>query len=452
LEFQVFTTNFIFIIEKGKIIVITGCKDLEIVMNFVKTKICKRIILTFLISIMVFTFTNDVNAKNLVTLVYEDENQAHALQVGQIDVFTISIPQLGGRQRNIQVYLPPGYDSSEKAYPVFYLFDGVNLFNSPAEAAGDYLIDETLDSLFEQGALEGVIVVGIEHDVNYEWSEYMPWVNENMHDWVSRRNSEAAEGGEGFAFTDFIVQTLKPEIDARYRTLTDAENTAIGGFCRMGLIPVVAAIEYPDTFGHVMAMSPAVWMAEGGGRWLSNNNFINYINSNPVPENVNFYADIGTDESSGNRPPVRDQEGTRITYPQAYVEGTEALVAALSRNGVPESNLRFRIIEGAAGTRDVWGQRFDEVVLWFYGEDNVDAQPTPTEPTTGSSADESPTAENNITEDEDQDNTIFLPSIQENENPEENAEENAGPSKKPIILISSVLLVVFFGLFLFLRK
>ena len=366
-------------------------------MSFLNLRKHRRFIVIFLTSILVFTFINDGYAGSIDIFDYEDEYSTRSLQESQIEIFSISIPQLGDRQRNIQVYLPPDYESSEKAYPVFYLYDGANLFNPLPEAVGDYAVDETLDRLFSEGSIGGIIVVGIEHDDTYPWGEYMPWVNENMHDWIVKGYSDPVEGGEGLAFLGFIVETLKPEIDSRYRTLEDRENTAIGGFCRMGIIPILAGIEYPDVFSGVMAMSPAVWMAEGGGQWLSNNQLIQYINNNRPPENVKFYIDIGTEEVSGNRPPVRDQNGKRITYHQAYVEGAQALTNALLNNGVPESNVYFRIIEGVAGTRDVWAQRIDEVVLWLFSEESPETSVSTLE----TAVPESPTTENDLPMEED---------------------------------------------------
>lgn len=417
-------------------------------MNFIKIKNTRNLLIAILVVLLVFSFSNDVHAGRMLYFESKQGYTSLSSQESRIDTFTISIPQLGDRQRNIQVYLPPDYDSSEKDYPVFYLHAGQYLFNPPPKANGDYNVDETLDQLFFEGMIDGVIVVGIEIDADYDWVEYSPWKNENMHDWVSADASDSVEGGEGFAFLDFIVDTLKPEIDSRYRTLASRENTAIGGFCKNGFLPILAGIKYSNIFSKIMTMSPAVWFAEGGGRWLSNNRLIQYIRDNPLPDDVKFYIDIGTEESSGRRPRVRDQDGKRITYPASYVEGADVLARVLQENGVPESNINFRIIEGSSGSRDDRAKNFDEVVLWFFGEENVEAQSTPTEPTTASSAIESPTVENDVNEDEDQDNTIFLPSIQESENPE----ETPGQSKKPIILISSVLLVIFFALFLFLKK
>jgi len=101
-----------------------------------------------------------------------------------------------------------------------------------------------------------------------------------------------------------------------------------------------------------MSVSPAVWLAEDGGTWLSNNHFINYINNAAMPRDVIFYLEIGTKESSGSRPPVKDQDGKRITYPQAYLEGAEIVYRSLINNGLPETNITYRIIEGSKGGRD----------------------------------------------------------------------------------------------------
>jgi len=317
------------------------------------------------VSVLILSVTSIANAEARESNIYPDRLGSPKNQDSQIETFTISIPQLGNRPRDIQVYLPPGYASGDQAYPVIYLGDGGFLFNPPSTALGDYQIDETMDRLTAEGKIDGMIVVGIEHDLNFPWDEYIPWVNENMHDWVTSKNSEPAEGGEGFAYLDFIVNTLKPEIDARYRSLADRENTYIGGFCRNALIPILAGLIYPEIFSGVLAMSPAVWMAEGGGAWLSNNQLINFINSAEAPQDVKFYIDIGTEESSGPRPPVRDQDGKRITYPQAYVEGATAVYQSLIEIGVPEENLSFQVVENAKGDRDAWRERFPFALLWL---------------------------------------------------------------------------------------
>lgn len=286
----------------------------------------------------------------------------------RVETLKIIAPQLGNRQRNIQVYLPPKYDANETRYPVIYLHDGDSLFNPPPERVGDWLIDETLDRLFEEELLQGIIVVGIEFDPENLWGEYIPWVNNDMHRWVKTNNSKPTEGGDGDAYLDFIINTLKLDIDSRYRTLPDRIHTIIGGACRTALIPLYAGLNRPDIFSKVMVMSPSVWLAESGGPWLSNNQLIDYIKKIEVPTNVRIYMDIGTEESSGPPPNVLDKDGERITYPQAYLEGADYLYNTLLSQGVPGANLKFEIFEGAVSSRDEWAKRFDDALIWLMEE------------------------------------------------------------------------------------
>ena len=295
-----------------------------------------------------------------------EKPQSSTLPNGHIDSFSITIPQLNNRQRTIEIYLPPDYFDTDHSYPVIYLFDGEYLFDPPNPNGGDYQIDETLDNLYAKGKINGMIAVGIRLDKQHLWTEYSPWVNHNMYDWITTTNGESIEGGEGFTILEFLVNTLKPEIDNRYRTLTDRENTAIGGYCRTAILPIVAGLDYPNVFSMVMAMSPTVWFTEEGGHWLSNNYLINHIESGSVSENVRFFLHVGTEEVSGKRPPIKDSHGKRITYPQAYLEGAEKLALTLVENGAPQHNVYFEIIEGSSGGRDLWGSRFSDAILWLF--------------------------------------------------------------------------------------
>jgi predicted alpha/beta superfamily hydrolase len=157
------------------------------------------------------------------------------------------IPQLN-RYRRIWVYLPPQYDSTSRRYPVLYMHDGQNLFDVCTSFAGEWGIDETLNSLFNQGD-SGCIVVGIDNS-QYRLDEYSPWINKTY------------GGGEGSQYVDFIVQTLKPYIDAHYRTKTDRSNTGIAGSSMGGLISFYAAMKYQNVFGKAGIFSPSFWFAD----------------------------------------------------------------------------------------------------------------------------------------------------------------------------------------------
>lgn len=289
----------------------------------------------------------------------------------RLNQFELIAPQLRNPTRTIQVYLPPDYYTSDKRYPVIYLHDGALLFNPYSR---DCLYDETLDRLFSEGETDGIIAVGIFSSSN-RWDEYSPWINENMHDWIVPAKASSTEGGEGDAYLDFIIDTLKPEIDARYRTKPGRKNTAIGGFSMGGLISLYAGLERPDIFSRVMAVSPAIWFAESGQYWLEENQFINYVNSIEIPQDVAFYIDIGTAEWEGVPINAVDQEGKWLGYPYVWVDGADTAFNTLAAAGVPEHNLL--LLEDPGGIHDPvsWAQRFDDAILWLYDERVVQPDP-----------------------------------------------------------------------------
>jgi metallo-beta-lactamase class B len=126
-----------------------------------------------------------------------------------------AMPQLE-RTRRIWLYLPPGYAASTRRYPVLYMHDGQNLFDAATSFAGEWGVDETLDSLHALGD-PGVIVVGIDNGRMKRMDEYTPWHNTRY------------GGGEGDAYVDFLTQTLKPYVDAHYRTLAERVHTGVAG-------------------------------------------------------------------------------------------------------------------------------------------------------------------------------------------------------------------------------
>lgn len=284
---------------------------------------------------------------------------------GRLDTFRIAMPALENRERTVRVYLPPGYDAGDARYPVLYLQDAQSLF-APGPY-GDWQIDETLDRLVAEGKTRGIIVVGIDNGGERRWDEYGPWTNDAMARWVDTTWAEPSEGGEGNLYARWMVNRLKPEIDRRYRTLTGPEHTGIGGSSMGGLIALYTGIYRPDVFGRVMAMSPAVWFAESGGDWLSNNQLLAMIDVWEVPRDARFWIDVGTEERSRDTDPdLTDADGAPVTYPQAYIEGAYAVVQALHRRGVPAHNINYLVENGAVHHESAWAIRFEEAVLWLF--------------------------------------------------------------------------------------
>jgi predicted alpha/beta superfamily hydrolase len=167
-------------------------------------------------------------------------------QVRIIDT-AFSMPQLG-RKRRVWIYLPKGYATSSKIYPVLYMHDGQNLFNEQTAPFGEWGVDEALDTLQQKTGKE-CIVVGIDNGGMKRTTEYNPYDN-------------AKEGkGEGNQYLEFIVKTLKPYIDSKYKTKKGPENTFIAGSSLGGFISFYAMLKYPDVFGAGGIFSPSFWIA-----------------------------------------------------------------------------------------------------------------------------------------------------------------------------------------------
>lgn len=260
----------------------------------------------------------------------------------RLHFFSLTMLQLENRERNIIVYLPPDYETGNNSYPVIYALDAQGLFIQASFSPEDRILNEALFHFYTQDFDGEAIIVGIESDPIHLWDEYSPWVNRNMYLWVDPYEANQVEGGEGDAFLDFMEQTLKPVIDERYRTLPDRENTSIAGSKMGGLLSIYAGLTRPEIYSNVMAMSPAVWFAESGGRWLSNNRLIKLIKQKGIPVNFKFFLDVAKEDRTTDlviRPVVSNVNGDQITFSQAYLEGIQSVVNQLVWKGFSTSNL-----------------------------------------------------------------------------------------------------------------
>lgn len=161
------------------------------------------------------------------------------------------IPQLN-RMRRVLIYLPDNYATSGKRYPVMYLHDGQNVFDDATSYAGEWGIDEYLDST----KASQCIVVAIDNGGNKRMNEYCPY------DFTLNPLKPKENKGEGVQYVDFLAKTLKPFIDKKYRTLKNKKNTFTTGASMGGLISLYAVLKYPKVFGGAGVFSPSVWICK----------------------------------------------------------------------------------------------------------------------------------------------------------------------------------------------
>jgi predicted alpha/beta superfamily hydrolase len=236
------------------------------------------------------------------------------------------LPQLR-RRRRIAVLLPHNYHQTQKRYPVLYLQDGQNLFEESAPF-GTWGVDKQLAKLAKAG-LGDVIIVAIDHGGKDRIQEYMPY--------------DTPKWGEGLgrAYAQFLVETLKPYIDRKYRTCPERKFQGIGGSSMGGLISIFAGLLYPKVFSKFMIFSPSLWISPR--IYLDSQHFA------LLPQ-TKVYLYAGGKEGSG------------------MVENAAKFKSAIQRRGMSPHFLQFNLDIDPEGHHNEfhWGQVFPKAVQWLY--------------------------------------------------------------------------------------
>ena len=202
------------------------------------------------------------------------------------------------RSRNVDVWLPPSYDSQpDKNYPVLYMHDGQNLFEDTLAGFGtEWGIDEAITTLSAEGKIPECIVVGIWNTPN-RYPEYQPQKPYGKLDPEYRKEVTELYGAEAVSdsYLRFLTSELKPFVDSVFRTLPGRETTFIMGSSMGGLVSIYALCEYQDLFAGAGCLST---------HWVTRVDLENaemarvmedYLEDNlPVPGRHRIYFDYGT--------------------------------------------------------------------------------------------------------------------------------------------------------------
>lgn len=284
------------------------------------------------------------------------EQNFSQLEESRIEIFSLISPQLEGEEKKVLGVLPSDYNASYSSYPVLYLQDPGPGFIRQVGPDGIWEINTSRLDFYTKDILGEAIIVLVEAESFYNWDEYGPWVKEDMYTWMDPHDANQVEGGKGDLFLDFLIQTLKPEIDSKYRTLTDRGNTTIGGYKMGGLISLYAILTHPEIFSMGMLMSPAIWFGEQGGPWLSNNHLLNLIHADNLPADITMRFDVAPEDRASEpafSPEIYDRNGKRLDYAQAYLEGVQSVVTALINEGFPVEK-----IKGSIENPEEWTENF----------------------------------------------------------------------------------------------
>jgi predicted alpha/beta superfamily hydrolase len=242
--------------------------------------------------------------------------------VGDVRVLRdVESPQLGNR-RDLFVYLPPSHGSGRR-FPVLYMHDGRNLFDEPTSHAGEWRVDETMEELAGEG-LEA-IVAGVPHGPD--------------------RGGEYA-GDLAEAYLAFLVDTVRPVVEASFDVDVRPESTGLAGASLGGVISLRGLFTRPDVFGLAGVFSPAFW-------WDGDKLF-DVVERLPAPP-ARIYLDVGD----------REHEDERRR--RAYVDGFERMSELLRRKGYDDRALLAVLDRGGLHHENVWGRRLPDALRFLLG-------------------------------------------------------------------------------------
>jgi len=248
----------------------------------------------------------------------------------------LAMPGLG-RERTIRLYLPPSYETSpDRRYPVIYMHDAQNLFDAATSSYGqEWGVDETLDAFARTRGFEA-IVVGIDHGGDERIHELSPWTNPKY------------GPAQGEQYMAFVVDVVKPYVDARYRTLADRAHTAMAGSSLGGLETHYALLRYPQVFGQAAIFSPSYWYAD---------EVYAQTKARPWPADTRVYLYIGGHEGDESVPDV------------------QRMMALLAASGRATTDIALHIEPAAEHDERAWRAEFPRAVAWLFGVRPLDATP-----------------------------------------------------------------------------
>ena len=147
-----------------------------------------------------------------------------------------------GLERGYCILLPADY-STDRKYPVLYLLHGI--FGNEYSFSGDSSnkIKEIVGNMAADGLIEETIVV-------------CP----NMYASSDPSQQPAFDAESCLPYDNFIndlINDLMPHIESEYSVLTGRENTYLAGFSMGGRETLFIALQRPELFGYVCAISAA---------------------------------------------------------------------------------------------------------------------------------------------------------------------------------------------------
>lgn len=136
--------------------------------------------------------------------------------------------------RDVLVFLPPGYRGGKRRYPVVYALHGYSI--GAEQWSGEIHVPQTIEGAFATGTPEMIVVLPDSKTVH----------NGSMY-------SSSATTGD---FENFVAHDLVAYVDAHYRTLAKRESRGLVGHSMGGYGATRIGLKHAEVFGALYIMSP----------------------------------------------------------------------------------------------------------------------------------------------------------------------------------------------------
>lgn len=138
------------------------------------------------------------------------------------------------KEMTYAVYLPKGYESSQRMYPVLYLLHGAGGNQRSWIQGGD--MQRIVDKAIEEGKADPMIIVMPDAELTY---------------FMNTKDKE-------YQFEDFFFNELMPYVEKTYRCRSGKRYRSIAGLSMGGFGALLYALHHPELFNASAALSAAV--------------------------------------------------------------------------------------------------------------------------------------------------------------------------------------------------
>ncbi len=255
--------------------------------------------------------------------------------MGRYENFLIYSKKLD-REVMIYIYLPDEYGKNNKKYPVLYMHDGEIIFN-------DFDNDESeigiLDKYTKTKNNREVILVGIgsgKGKVRIDEMCPFPIMNKRINSIV---------GGKTDIYFEFILHELMPNINQKYKTITEPKYTGMLGISLGGMCTLYGSAKLSSVFSNFAFVSSAHYQTQ--------KEMLEFVNNEDFNNVLKLYSDVGTQESNNQEVSER------------FIKTNEEIYEVL-KTKTHIKKFKYNIIENSKHETSYWNERFVDIVDFLF--------------------------------------------------------------------------------------